>query len=84
MSGGQLMIDVEGLALTVQDRDVLCHPLVAGVTLFARNYRSPGQLRDLCSDIHSLRAPTLIIAVDQEGGRVQRFMDGFTRLPPAG
>jgi beta-N-acetylhexosaminidase len=76
------MIDIAGTELTDLDRERLCHPLVGGVILFARNYSNPEQLSNLTSDLHALRAPALLIAVDHEGGRVQRFRDGFTRLPP--
>ena len=79
---GTLMIDVAGTALTDLDRERLCHPLVGGVILFARNYADREQLAALTATIHALRVPRLLIAVDHEGGRVQRFRDGFTRLPP--
>lgn len=79
---GPLMIDIAGTELTDLDRTRLCHPLVGGIILFSRNYRDREQLTALCAEIHALREPRLLIAVDHEGGRVQRFRDGFTRLPP--
>jgi beta-N-acetylhexosaminidase len=76
------MVDVAGLSLTDAERVRLAHPLVGAVILFARNYASPEQLAALTADIHALRTPALLIAVDHEGGRVQRFQSGFTRIPP--
>lgn len=82
MSLGPVMVDVAGLELTDADRTRLLHPLTGGVILFARNYRSSRHLCALTAEIRALRSPHLLIAVDHEGGRVQRFREGFTVLPP--
>ena len=82
MQHAPLIIDIAGTALTDDDRQRLAHPLVGGLILFARNWQSRAQLSQLSADIKRLR-PDLLICVDHEGGRVQRFRtDGFTHLPP--
>lgn len=79
---GVVVADVAGLSLTTAERARLLHPQVGGVILFSRNYASVGQLSALCAEITALRTPRLMIAVDHEGGRVQRFRAGFTAIPP--
>jgi len=81
MSLGPVMLDIEGTKLTADDKRRLQHPLTGGVILFSRNFTSQQQLMALTQEIKDLRTPHLLIAVDQEGGRVQRFKDDFTRLP---
>ncbi len=83
MLHGPVMIDLAGPELTSEDRELVLHPATGGVILFSRNFVSPRQVYRLVQAIHELRSPHLLIAVDQEGGRVQRFRDGLTELPPA-
>ncbi len=80
MSIGPIMFDLEGLALTQEERDLLLHPHIGGVILFSRNYESPEQVIELTQSVRSVN-PNILISVDQEGGRVQRFRDSFTQIP---
>ena len=77
-----LLIGIAGTALTAQERDWLQHDAVAGVVLFARNFASREQVAELAAAVRAATARPLLLAVDQEGGRVQRFREGFTDLPP--
>ncbi len=79
---GGLMVDVEGRSLTEADRRRLLHPLVGGVILFTRTFENADQIDALIHEIHGLRHPALLVGVDHEGGRVQRFRAGFTAIPP--
>ena len=80
---GPVMIDVENLTLTPAEKEKINHPNTGAVILFSRNYSSPEQIARLIKSIRDAREGDILIAVDQEGGRVQRFQTGFTRLPPA-
>lgn len=81
LSLGPMMIDIAGQTLSTLDIERLTHPLVGGVILFTRNYRDRAQLTALCKEIHALRSPQLLIAIDHEGGRVQRCREEFTLIP---
>lgn len=80
---GPIMLDVAGCMLTADEKEKINHPNTGAVILFSRNYQNPEQITKLISSIRAARNGNILIAVDQEGGRVQRFQQGFTRLPPA-
>ncbi len=82
MSLGPVMVGLSGTQLAQQEKEILNHPMVGAVILFTRNYESLPQLQNLIADIHLLRTPHLLVCVDHEGGRVQRFREGFSHLPP--
>ena len=82
MPHAPLIIDIAGAALTADDRRRIAHPLTGGVILFTRNWQSRQQIAALTAAIRAIR-PDALIAIDHEGGRVQRFREGgFTPLPP--
>ncbi|WP_461521707.1 beta-N-acetylhexosaminidase [Porticoccus sp.] len=81
MIPGPLMLDLDGLTLTLEERELLQNPGIGGVIFFSRNFSSRDQIVELVDEIRAIR-PGLLLCVDQEGGRVQRFRDGFTRIPP--
>lgn len=80
---GPIMLDVAGLTLSQDEKEKINHPNTGAVILFSRNYQNPEQVTELINNIRATRNGNILIAVDQEGGRVQRFQQGFTRLPPA-
>ncbi len=80
---GPIMLDVAGLTLAQDEKEKLNHPNTGAVILFSRNYQNPEQVTELINSIRAARHGDILIAVDQEGGRVQRFQQGFIRLPPA-
>lgn len=83
MHYGPIMIDIEGTTLSDKERALLQNPLVGGVLLFSRNCSNPAALKKLITDIRGSTHHPLLLAVDHEGGRVWRFREGFTVLPPA-
>jgi len=83
MSLGPVMIDLVGTSITRQEREMMLHPQTGGVILFTRNYDCVAQMTEMVKEIHALRSPHLLVAVDHEGGRVQRFREGFTHIPAA-
>ncbi len=83
MSLGPVMVDLAGIQISETEKELLCHPQVGGVILFTRNFESVAQITELVTEIHALRTPHLLVSVDHEGGRVQRFHEGFSPIPPA-
>lgn len=82
MAIGPLMLDLEGLEITAAEKDMLQNPLLGGIIFFSRNYASPQQIAELSQAVRETAGEEVLIAVDHEGGRVQRFREGFTAVPP--
>ena len=78
---GPIFVSVEGKKLKSEDQKILSHDLIGGVVLFSRNYENKDQLKSLIESIKLIKTPTLLVSVDQEGGRIQRFNDGFYPIP---
>ncbi|MCK5394947.1 MAG: beta-N-acetylhexosaminidase [Gammaproteobacteria bacterium] len=83
MTLGPLMVDLEGSTISETEKELLMQPEVGGIILFSRNFESVEQITSLVDEVHNLRSPRLLISVDHEGGRVQRFHEGFSRIPAA-
>jgi len=83
MTLGPLMVDLEGTRISEREKTLLQKPEVGGLILFTRNFESVEQITALVEEVHNIRDPRLLVAIDHEGGRVQRFHDGFSRIPPA-
>ncbi len=81
---GPIMLDVQGTSLTGEDKELLEHPLVGGLILFTRNYESPEQMSSLTKEVRNAAGDDILIAVDHEGGRVQRFREQFCKIPAMG
>jgi len=81
MSLGPLMVDLAADCMSAEEKELLQSPQIGGVILFSRNFTSVERLIQLIEEIHEIRHPRLLIAIDQEGGRVQRLREGFTQLP---